>query len=466
MRALARKIPLSPVLLVFLPFVAGYHLSYLFRTVNATIAPELVADLGLTPGFLGLMTSAYFLTFASVQLPLGIMLDRFGPRRTQAPMMIVAGIGAFLFARAAHPVGLLCARALIGVGVAAALISGIKALAEWFPKERLPLFNGWFIMLGTAGSLMATEPSEAVVDAIGWRGLFVCLAIVTVAAGTLVFLIVPDAPRRSIEARLGAIPGAINGPGLREIFRDPRYLAVAPLAAACISTAWTVQGLWAARWLADVEQIAPREICSYLFVMACTLSLGAGLLGIIADRLRRRGVTSAAMLGSAAVVFIATEMAILLRLPAPDYLLWGVVAVFGAMTVLGYATMTEFFPKESAGRAIAALNVLQLGGAFILQAAIGFIVDFWPPDAAGHYPQISYQLGLALPVVIQVAALLWFARSGLAVLPELSREPLLPVDLNWYSPWIQALMVQNAARPLRIYGIGPYTVLLRRRRLP
>jgi MFS family permease len=204
MRALARKIPLSPVLLVFLPFVAGYHLSYLFRTVNATIAPDLVADLGLTPGFLGLMTSAYFLTFASVQLPLGIMLDRFGPRRTQAPMMIVAGIGAFLFARAAHPVGLLCARALIGVGVAAALISGIKALAEWFPKERLPLVNGWFIMLGTAGSLVATEPSEAVVDAIGWRGLFVCLAIATVATGTLVFLIVPDAPRRSIEARLGA----------------------------------------------------------------------------------------------------------------------------------------------------------------------------------------------------------------------------------------------------------------------
>jgi MFS family permease len=227
-----------------------------------------------------------------------------------------------------------------------------------------------------------------------------------------------------------------------------------------------VQGLWAARWLADVEQIARREICSYLFVMACALSLGAGLLGIIADRLRRRGVTSAAMLESAAVVFIATEMAILLRLPAPDYLLWGVVAVFGAMTVLGYATMTEFFPKESAGRAIAALNVLQLGGAFILQAAIGLIVDFWPPDAAGHYPQISYRLGLALPVVIQVAALLWFARSGLAVLPESPREPLLPVDLNRYSPWIQALMVQNAARPLRIYGIGPYTVLLRRCRLP
>jgi MFS family permease len=460
-RALARKIRLSPMLLVFLPFAAGYHLSYLFRTVNATIAPDLVADLGLKPGFLGLMTSVYFLTFASVQLPLGVMLDRIGPRRTQAPMMIVAGIGAFLFARAEHPVGLLCGRGLIGVGVAAALIAGIKALAEWFPRERLPLVNGWFIMLGTAGSLMATEPSEMLVDAIGWRGLFVCLGIATVAAGALVFLFVPDAPRRPAEAR----PGAVNGPGLREIFRDPRFLAVAPLAAACVSTAWTVQGLWAARWLADVEQIALRDVSGYLFAMACTLSLGAGLLGIVADRLRRRGLSSAAMLRSAAVLFIATETAILLRLPAPDYLLWGIVAVFGAMTVLGYAALAEFFPSESAGRAIAALNVLQLGGAFILQAAIGFIVSCWPPDAAGNYPPIAYQLGLALPVVIQVASLLWFARSGLAAMPKPPPEPFFPADLDRYSPWIRSLMIRNAARPLRIYGIGPYTILLRPRRL-
>jgi MFS family permease len=356
---------------------------------------------------------------------------------------------------------LLCARALIGAGVAAALIAGIKAMAEWFPRERLPLVNGWFIMLGTAGSLMATEPSAIMADAIGWRGLFVCLGVATIAAGALVFLIVPDMPRQPVATR----PGGRDGPGLREIFRDPRFLAVAPLAAACVSTAWTVQGLWAARWLADVEQIPPRDICGYLFVMACTLSLGAGLLGMLADRLRRRGITSTAMLGSAAVVFIITQAAILLRLPAPDYLLWGVVAVFGAMTVLGYAAVAEFFPKESAGRAVAALNVLQLSGAFVLQAAIGFVVSCWQPDAAGHYPQIAYQLGLALPVVLQVASLLWFASSGLGAMPKPPRESLLPVDLQRYSPWLQALVARNAARPLRIYGIGPYTVILRPRRL-
>src|SRR5512134_2827170 len=135
---------LSPVvcLRIFIPFALGYFLSYLYRTVNAVLAPDLVRDIGLEPASLGLLTSAYFLAFAAAQLPLGILLDRYGPRRVEAGLLLFAAGGALLFGRAATLGELLLARALIGVGVAACLMAAFKAFTDWFPRELLPFVNG------------------------------------------------------------------------------------------------------------------------------------------------------------------------------------------------------------------------------------------------------------------------------------------------------------------------------------
>jgi sugar phosphate permease len=107
--------------LVLLPFAAGYFLSYFFRTINAVIAGQLTAELGLDASHLGLMTSVYFLTFAAIQLPLGVLLDRFGPRRVQSGLLLVAAVGAAMFARSNQFAALVVGRALIGFGVAGAL---------------------------------------------------------------------------------------------------------------------------------------------------------------------------------------------------------------------------------------------------------------------------------------------------------------------------------------------------------
>jgi MFS family permease len=130
-----------PILLVLLPFAAGYFLSCFFRTINAVIAGQLTAELGLDASHLGLMTSVYFLTFAVIQLPLGVLLDRFGPRRVQSGLLLVAAVGAALFARSNQFAALVVGRALIGFGVAGALIAGLKAIVSWFPNERILLFN-------------------------------------------------------------------------------------------------------------------------------------------------------------------------------------------------------------------------------------------------------------------------------------------------------------------------------------
>jgi hypothetical protein len=183
----------SLILRVFLPFVTGYYLAYLFRTINAVMASHLATELGLGAGDLGLLTSVYFLTFAAAQIPIGMLLDRYGPRRVQSILMVVAALGSALFAASENFSMLLLGRALIGLGVAAALTAGMQALVLWFPRERVPLLNGWMVMLGALGAVTATWPAELLLASIGWRELFGLLTALTAVCAIMVHFVVPEA---------------------------------------------------------------------------------------------------------------------------------------------------------------------------------------------------------------------------------------------------------------------------------
>ena len=132
---------------VFMPFAAGYYLAYLFRTISALISGPLQSEQGLEAADLGFLTSVYFLVFAAAQIPIGIFLDRFGPRLVQSGLLLVAAGGAAVFATATGFVPLLIGRAMIGLGVAAALMAGLKAIAMWFPRDRVAQLNGYMVML-------------------------------------------------------------------------------------------------------------------------------------------------------------------------------------------------------------------------------------------------------------------------------------------------------------------------------
>ncbi|MET4349552.1 MFS transporter, partial [Bradyrhizobium sp. RT9a] len=170
---------------VFLPFAAGYYLSYLFRTINTLVAGRLASDLGLGAADVGLLTSIYFLVVMAAQIPVGMLLDRFGPRRVQSVLLAVAAGGAALFGLSTGFLSLLFARAMVGLGSAAALMSGLKIIVLWFPRERMALINGYMIMLGSLGAVTATAPAEVLLDWIGWRGLFGVLAAASALAAIL-----------------------------------------------------------------------------------------------------------------------------------------------------------------------------------------------------------------------------------------------------------------------------------------
>jgi MFS family permease len=392
----------SLILRVFLPFVLGYYMAYLFRTINAVMAIPLTKELGLGADDLGLLTSVYFLTFAAAQIPIGMLLDRYGPRRVQSALLVIAAIGSALFAVSGHFWMLLVGRALVGLGVASAMTAGLKALVLWFPGDRVPLLNGLMVMLGALGAVTATLPAELLLDWFGWRELFGLFAGLTVAIAAVVYSIVPEAK---------PAPSATFSAGLRTVYADPRFWRLAPLSASCIGTSWALQGLWAAQWLRDVEGLDRSGVVSHLFVMAVALSAGAVLMGVAADRLRKRGVGPEAFLGLVAAVFIATQFALILRLPVPSYLQWSVVAAVGAATVLSFAILAEYFPKELAGRANGALNLFHIAAAFVVQYATGVVLQHWTSDA-GHYPEIAYQTAFALTLAIQLAAWIRFVLPG------------------------------------------------------
>ncbi|MEK9278642.1 MFS transporter [Bradyrhizobium sp. ISRA442] len=383
---------------VFLPFAAGYYLSYLFRTINALIANYLSSDTGLGTADLGLLTSVYFLVFAAAQIPVGVLLDRFGPRRVQSVLLLLAAVGAGLFAVSTGFLSLLIARAMIGLGVAAALTAGLKSIILWFPRERVALLNGYMVMLGSLGAVTATAPVEHLLAWMGWRPLFEILAAATGVTAILIYVMVPERP---------IVPSTAHAT-LGSVFGDRRFWRIAPLSATCIGSAWSLQGLWASPWLTDVEGLDRASLVRRLLTMSIVLSCGAWLFGTTVHYIKRRGIGAETILVMVAVLFVAAELALILRAPLPSIVPWSVVAIVGTATVASFAVIADYFPPELAGRANGALNVLHFGWAFLAQFGTGLILEEWSANG-GHRPVQAYQVAFGLNIALQIAALVWFA---------------------------------------------------------
>jgi len=273
----------------------------------------------------------------------------------------------------------------------------------WWPAEHIALANGWLITLGALGAVTATAPAEMLIASIGWRGLFLLLAILSAIAALLILRLVPERPAR----RRGEAIGPATT--IRTIYRDARFWRLAPLSATTIGAAWALQGLWAGPWLADMEGLSRHDVVMHLLMMAASLSASALILGTAGDQFRRRGVSLSATFAIATGLALVAQFALVLRLPVPAWLPWIAIAGIGAGTVLSYAIVSELFPQSASGRANGALNILQIGSAFLVQVGVGFIVDLWPTEA-GRHPAIAYQTALGIVLAPQAIAYLWFVR--------------------------------------------------------
>jgi predicted MFS family arabinose efflux permease len=391
---------------VALPFIAGYFLSYAYRMMNAVLGPTLAAEFALSAGGLGLLSSVYFLSFALFQLPLGVLLDRFGPRRVNASLLLVAALGALWFAFAHSAAEAIAARALIGLGVSACLMASFTAFVLWYPPDRLSTMNGITFAAGALGAMTATVPLELLLRVLHWREVFLLLVALTVLVSLVLWLWVPE--RSAQRDAPGGFSKSLKE--LKNLLQDPAFQRLAICVGASQAAAVSLQTLWVAAWLRDVGGYDRNGVALGLLIV--NLGMIAGYIGFgrAADARIRAGRGPLPLIVAGLACASVALGLIILGVRNGALALWFAFVAGSTAVVLSYSLLSRRYPQEMAGRANTAANVVGFVGMFSGQWGIGLVLDRWPQTASGYAPE-AYPWALGMVWAVQLAGLAWLWRG-------------------------------------------------------
>ena len=383
---------------VTLPLATLGLINQAARTVMAIIGPVLAVEFSLTGSELGLLAACMLAAYALAQLPDGVALDRLGPRRVQGTLSLLTAAGFAVFALSDSLAGFVLARVIIGVGVSAGLMAVIKANTQWFAPAKVAKVTGIAVAIGGLGSVLTTAPVQAALPSLGWRGVLWLLGAIAAAVALWIFLSVLDKPADAKQAGLRAELSVAAS-----VYRSPLFWRFGPVVAILSVLNFTYLGLWAGPWLRDVAGYNGAERANTLLLYTLTMMVGAVVIGGATGHARARGYS--AML--VPLVCIAGQIAAQIGLalqpagPAAVTVLWILFAFCAAGAAPGYVAVGQMFPAEQTARVATAINTLTLGGAFLLQTAIGWILDLWPRTATGGWDPAGYSAALALSIAVQ-----------------------------------------------------------------
>lgn len=398
----AAIIRMTPVLAL------AFILAHFLRSAPAVIAPNLRTELGLTPGELSSLPAAIFLGAALMQLPVGVFLDRYGPRRTMAALFSLAALGAIVFA-SAHGVTVLAAGLfLIGCGAAPVFMGVIVLLSRWLARDRLATGTAISIAVGGTGMLLSASPFAAAVELYGWRATLFAVGIFSLAVAVGLLVMVRDRPAdapqsASTETLLETVIG------LRHVLGDIRIYFFAAATAVSVGALVTVRNLWIGPYLNDVYGLDIVERGNVIFAVSLAWIVAAILYGPL-DRWfdTRRGVVTGGMLA-----YVAMTAA--LAINGSDSVLVATIllsgfALFAPMASPIFAHARSLFPDTHTGRVFTAINVCTWSGVFLMQMGTGAILDAFPVDELGRSPAIAYRTMFAVLAVALLVALLAYRR--------------------------------------------------------
>jgi sugar phosphate permease len=378
---------------VFLPFALGYFLSYMMRTVNAVISPDLTRELGLSAAELGLLTSTYFLSFGLAQIPVGIALDRYGPRRVEAGLLLLTALGAAVFASGEDLPTLASGRGLIGLGVSACLMGGLKAFTQWFPRERLASMTGFIMSSGALGAVTVSVPLHAVLPYIGWRGAFWAVAALAAVGAAVIFFRVPEQPAHASGGLQLALKGVIR------VLKTPAFWRYAGQSAFFTGGFMALQGLWAVPYLMHANGYTRAHAADHLFWLNIGMLAGQLSIGALMARLARRGVTPLRLMQVGLFLTMVVEALIIARI-GPTLALWATLGATAATSAQMYGVVAGLFPLQLSGRATASINLLAFAGAFAVQWGLGGLFDSL--RSGGFEAALAMQLAFGLLLVAQM----------------------------------------------------------------
>jgi predicted MFS family arabinose efflux permease len=376
--------------LIFLCFASGYFLSFALRQINAVLAQPMMTEFGLTNAQLGSLSSAYFVSFALMQLPLGLWLDRFGSRRTHSLLLLFSVAGCVLHALATGYAQLWIGRALIGVGVSGALMAALRAFRYLYPANKQQPLAAWMLAFGSMGALSTTLPVQLALPVFGWRGVFWIAAGCLLASALAIFFLLPKNESTS---------GGEKFSSYKEIFAEPYFWRFGILSIVVHGSFVSLQSLWMGPWLVKVVGLTPTQSAQTLFAYTAVLMLGFLMLAKISAKIADAKVLRTVCISSGLAV---TSLLLIALLPGKVWWLWFGYAIAGLSFTMIQTHVAMQFSDEQSGRALAAYNLLIFVGAFFSQWLFGVLIDYLKTMV--QEPQ-AFRGSMIVFVCIQVIAL-------------------------------------------------------------
>ncbi|PSJ61824.1 MFS transporter [Kumtagia ephedrae] len=378
----------------------AYVLSQFYRSFLAVLTPVLGSELGMTKADFSIASGVFFLTFALSQFPVGVALDRIGPRYTAVTLMIFgAGGGTFLFSAATAPWMVIFATGLMGIGCAPVLMAALFIFARRYTPAKFAMLSSWIVAFGTAGNVLGASPLAYAAEAFGWRPVMAGLGVFTLLIAALVFALVRDPENPHAGS------GSTGFAGFAELLRLRVLWPIIPLTMVAYAPSACIRGLWAGPYLADVHAADMLAIGNATVLMALAMAAGAFIYGPLDQFFGTRKWV--------AVVGTTISLSALLALGLhPQSSLGSATALLVLIGVAGgsygllMAHARAFMPPHLIGRGVTLMNFFVIGGAGLLQFATGAVVTGGtvPGEPAAAYSAlflfIALVLGLALVVYL------------------------------------------------------------------
>ena len=393
----------SKAITIFTVFALGYFISTLLRAITATISPELVSEFNLTSGELGLLGGGYFLGFASVQIPLGYLLDSKGPRKILSYFLSLSIVGLILFATAQNLTMLLISRVLIGVGVGACLMGPLTAYRIWFQDETQQRANSWMLMVGAIGMLSSSLPVQYFLPLVGWRVIFLSLALLTFACIILIIIFIPKWQTKSVENE------KFNENKLSTVWKNPLFKSLIPMGFFSYGGLFAIQTLWAGPWMIRVTGYTPEESAQGLFLIYFSMLFSFLCWGYFVPKFSKNVNDAIKLLKIGAPLNLIVLALIIYLGPKAGSIHWALFIVSSIFLSLTQPAVGMAFSIKNAGKALTSFNLLIFIGAFFIQWIIGIIIDI---GISFNYSEInSFKLAMLFVLITSLFSYLFFLKK-------------------------------------------------------
>ena len=355
---------------IFLVFALGYYISNLLRAITATISPNLISEFNLSAGDLGLLGGGYFLGFAAVQIPLGYLLDNKGPKKIVSYFLLIAVLGMISFSLSENFITLLLSRILIGIGVGACLMGPLTAYRIWYQDETQQRANSWMLMVGAIGMLSSSLPVQFFLPLIGWRMIFITLALLTIFCIILIIFFIPNWNKANIQSN-----SKDNG-SLKEIWNNDFFKSLVPMGFFNYGGLFAIQTLWAGPWMVKVSGYTPEQSANGLFIIYFSLLISFLSWGYLVPKISKNVSDAIKLLKFGAPLNLIVLAFIIYLGPKAGAYHWAFFAVSSVFLSLTQPAVGMAFSLSNAGKALTSFNLLLFVGAFVLQWVIGILIDY------------------------------------------------------------------------------------------